>query len=445
MSWFDDLQQASFRGVPFGVLSADIQAGRRLAPHEYPYRDAPWIEDLGRAMRRIHLVGFLLEGDAIYGGGDVIAQRDQMLAALETAGPATLVHPTLGRLVVNAEPATITEKWESGRYFELNFSFIEHGQRLFPSVTVATGSASLSDAIACDVASVLTFVARLNRLLLWPSEMIKRISATASFWGALGQNLVDDATRLYNMPGTLQGTYGRFFGGARKQTSSPRATTSATVASQIAAGTASRTAVAAAARGLTSAAAALTPASASARGAAAQAMAAAVRAAIVDPADGIRLLAQLASYTPTTATMNSVVGQAMATGQSASGDLFRRAAVAAAARAAAVYQPNSADDAVNVRDTVTALIDAEITVAGDQGEDDAYNGLRALRASVVADLNARGAALSSLQLVTVGASLPAPVLAQRLYRDGKRSDELVGEANPRHPAFMPTKFRALAS
>ena len=48
------------------------------------------------------------------------------------------------------------------------------------------------------------------------------------------------------------------------------------------------------------------------------------------------------------------------------------------AEAVTAYQPSSYDDAVSVRNQVCALLDTEITIAGDQGEDDVYNALRAL-------------------------------------------------------------------
>jgi len=83
---------------------------------------------MGRSPRRHQLVGFLLQNDAVYGGGDVIAQRDQMLAACEAAGPGTLVHPTLGIMTVSVLDLSVTQKWDAGGYFELSFSFIEAGQ-----------------------------------------------------------------------------------------------------------------------------------------------------------------------------------------------------------------------------------------------------------------------------------------------------------------------------
>ena len=175
-----------------------------------------------------------------------------------------------------------------------------------------------------------------------------------------------------------------------------------------------------------------------------QGLAAAVLNAISDPADALRLLASLATPAAVLPTPAGAVGTAMATMQSGVGDLFRRAAVAALARASAKYQPNSFDDAVSVRATVCAFLDAEILIAGNQGEDATYTALRALRAAVVNDLTTRGAVLATLNTVHTSAPIPAPVLALRLYRDPSRADELVTEAGPIHPAFMPTSFKALS-
>ncbi|HEV2363938.1 MAG TPA: DNA circularization N-terminal domain-containing protein, partial [Caulobacteraceae bacterium] len=100
MSFIDELRPASFRGVPFGVLRAESRYGRRLAVHEYPFRDTPWPEDLGKASRRFQLEGFLVSDSRVYGGGDVIAQRDAMVAAAEKNGQGALVHPVKGEIQV---------------------------------------------------------------------------------------------------------------------------------------------------------------------------------------------------------------------------------------------------------------------------------------------------------------------------------------------------------
>lgn len=178
---------------------------------------------------------------------------------------------------------------------------------------------------------------------------------------------------------------------------------------------------------------------------AAQDLAAALYSAAVMPADALRLLSSLAQFFPDDVTSSSVIGDALQVMQSASGELFRRAAVVALARASADYEPTSADDAAAVRAMVCAALDVEITAAGDQGQDATFNALRAVRAAVVHDLSTRGAGLASIADVSSSLPMPAPVLAQRLYRAPGRADELVSQAGPIHPAFMPVTFKALSS
>lgn len=177
---------------------------------------------------------------------------------------------------------------------------------------------------------------------------------------------------------------------------------------------------------------------------AAQALAASLLNATSDPADSVRVLASLADFTPNNPTSASAVGDAMATMQTQCGALFRRAAVVALARASAQYQPSSFDDAVDIRGRVCDLLDAEILIAGNTGADASFNALRTLRTAVVKDLTTRGATLATLTTISSPGPVPAPVLAQRVYRDSTRADELVTEADPIHPAFMPVSFKALS-
>ena len=96
-------------------------------------------------------------------------------------------------------------------------------------------------------------------------------------------------------------------------------------------------------------------------------------------------------------------------------------------------------------DLAAGLIDAEITVAGDAGDDDSFTALRGLRVAVVQDLTARGANLAPMTQVTTAEPTPSLVLAQRLYRDPTRAGELERESGCRHPLFLPQSFAALAA
>ena len=99
-AWQAAIRQASYKGVPFGVFTADTQFGRKNAVHSYPQRDGVWIEDLGRKARLLHLNAFLIENSVVYGGGPVNLQRQLFIAAFEGEGDGELVHPTLGRVKV---------------------------------------------------------------------------------------------------------------------------------------------------------------------------------------------------------------------------------------------------------------------------------------------------------------------------------------------------------
>ncbi|HET7500656.1 MAG TPA: DNA circularization N-terminal domain-containing protein [Kofleriaceae bacterium] len=100
MSWLDGLRKvkfngkeligASFRGVPFFVETSERTGGRRMVTHEFPGRDEPFVEDLGRKPATFRVDGYVI-------GDDYLAQRDALRAALEdTAGPGELVHPYHG-------------------------------------------------------------------------------------------------------------------------------------------------------------------------------------------------------------------------------------------------------------------------------------------------------------------------------------------------------------
>ncbi|MDE8559052.1 hypothetical protein PZO64_22590, partial [Pantoea vagans] len=79
------------------------------------------------------------------------------------------------------------------------------------------------------------------------------------------------------------------------------------------------------------------------------------------------------------------------------------------------------------------------------GYDDLYAEMTTLRTNFVTTMTANGASLSSVQTVTFNRPLPALTIANRLYQDAERSESLVKMADPIHPAFMPTSFKALTS
>lgn len=151
MTWRDQLQPASFRGVPFGVISGSLTAGRRLARHEYPQRDLPYVEDMGRRAREYKVEAFII-------GPDYMSGRDELLAAIEEEGPGQLVHRYYGTQIVSVAECELTESTDFGGMAKFTLQFVEAGEQAEPSVGIDSGAELLQaqgfayDAIMDDFA-----------------------------------------------------------------------------------------------------------------------------------------------------------------------------------------------------------------------------------------------------------------------------------------------------
>lgn len=130
MSWREDLRRvthadgrqlvgASFRGVPFFVESGERSGGRRAVVHEFPLRDDPFVEDLGRRARTFRVEGYVV-------GDDYLEQRDALLEALEdVSGPGELVHPYHGARRAICVSVAVREARADGGMAALSMEFAE--------------------------------------------------------------------------------------------------------------------------------------------------------------------------------------------------------------------------------------------------------------------------------------------------------------------------------
>ena len=133
MAWRDNLVPASFRGVGFQVDETEAPiAGRRVAVHEYPGRDEPFVEDLGRVTKRWTIEAFVV-------GDDYATVRDRLIDACDMPGAGELVHPYLGSLQVACTACSLTERTREGRMARFSLSFVEAGANQYPSNRVNTG------------------------------------------------------------------------------------------------------------------------------------------------------------------------------------------------------------------------------------------------------------------------------------------------------------------
>jgi prophage DNA circulation protein len=212
-SWWQQLQPGSWRGVGFVLDAGQTKAGRRVAIHEYPYRDTAWSEDLGKLPRRFTVEAYLT-------GDDVYQQRDAMLAACEQPGAGTLVHPTLGSLQCVLLDFTVTDRRERGRYVEVALSFIIAGDVLYPGATTNTTDAIGSASVALTAASK----GDLGGVLSSVTSTVHQVTGAVGQFTSIAGTMVNDASRVFGAVRGLSGYFGRFATGSRSTLLSPLAT-----------------------------------------------------------------------------------------------------------------------------------------------------------------------------------------------------------------------------
>jgi prophage DNA circulation protein len=146
--WREKLRPASFRNAVFHVETGGKTSGRRIALHEYPKRDTPYAEDMGKRTTVFDITGYVIEWDAQL-GRDYTRPRDRLIEALEKEGPAALIHPTLrDDLQVVCERYSIREDREKGGYAVFEMHFIEAGSAGNGVASTNTSSAAIGTASA---------------------------------------------------------------------------------------------------------------------------------------------------------------------------------------------------------------------------------------------------------------------------------------------------------
>lgn len=380
------LRPASFRGVPFQVDSSDMGAGRRTQLHEYPQRDKPWVEDLGRAAREISFEGFVV-------GADYVEQANKLLAALEEAGPGSLVHPWFGALTVSLKDTARVSFNSALGHARFTLSFVESGELAFPAAVASTAvqtrlaaqdieTAAVGDfAKVFKVAGLQDFVA--TEAMGDVTDIFDEVSAGAvpgidAFgYASRAVAALQGAVLLLNNPAALGQAIVGFLGVSDYTDGALRWT------------------------GL------------------AQSL---IRLSAVA---GLGVPSAPSVYTPSRqqAWLNTVATNA----------LTRQALLAQAVGISSLVTASVYDDTVGLRNTLTAALDAESLNASDSS----YAALQAARGAVWRDLTERSRDGARLTGLTPTETTPALVLAYDYYEDAERATDIVDRNRLRHPGFVP--------
>ncbi|WP_338803572.1 DNA circularization N-terminal domain-containing protein [Xenorhabdus griffiniae] len=447
-NWVEHLRPASFRGVPFAVVSGESVFGRRQAVHEYPYRDTAWIEDLGRATRRITLRGFIIQDSVIYNAPDVITQRKNLVAACETGSTGTLVHPTLGELTVSVTESGLrmTESVESGRVFEFTLTVIESGLKVF-AVTNSTKSATAvgQNWLRTYTTMLAKYISMVRGEIRSVVQGIRIIRQTADQWIGMVTRSVNEVTNLSDMLKTTFGSerYGRYqrgkIGGTvsgatgiRSQDDKPH--NDAEVVKKTTANVVmGRKTISDNIEKLTTASTVEAFSEAAGN----------VVMAIIHSAGSID--EKVAIFENLSAFQNTRYQQGAIDRHVTEMTVLLLVVLSAGAMAqvASEFTPANNQEAHDLLTRVCQALDTALVMAGDLGVDEIYDSLLSLRDEFITSATLKGAEAGRLAQFELPTTLPALNVANRIYQDAARSDELVQAANPRHPAFMPTRFRAL--
>jgi prophage DNA circulation protein len=445
--WRGLIRSSSFRGVPFAMVMEEGSHGRRQAVHEYPYRDTAWIEDLGRGTRRFVLRGFIIQNSQVYGGGDVITQRQSLIAACEKKGSGTLIHPTLGELTVSVPEngLRISGSMENGRVFEFTLMVIESGQKVFAITdSAAAGNSVRTNYLKLVSTAVASTLARIKGEIRGVTQAIKTIKGTVTFWTNMVDNSISEVTNLSNVLNSTFGNtrYGRYKKGSVGGRSPAIAGSAATVdvvddqglSDQVTAQSVMDR------KNITDTVDELNNSSTADEFV--QGISDVVNSILNSAGsvnERISALEKLANSTSTeyqqsesskaiSATINTLI-IVLCTGAMTS--------------SAADANPTSRDESEQLTQRVSQQLDEALLLVGDRADDELYNALLSIRTAFISTMMERSSGLSDLMLVTMTQPIPALTLANRLYQDASRADELIQEALVPHPAFMPLTMKVL--
>ena len=120
--WRMRLVPASYASVRFHVEQQARNSGRRVVLHEYPKRDEPYAESMGRHAIRYQMTGYLI-------GPKYHLVKKELIKALESRDGAELMDPYLAEpLMCICERYSVTETRVRGGYCTIDMAFVELGK-----------------------------------------------------------------------------------------------------------------------------------------------------------------------------------------------------------------------------------------------------------------------------------------------------------------------------
>jgi len=387
-AWRRSLRAASFRGVGFKVDTSDRETGRRAVTHEFPGRDVPYTEDLGRKARSYGVEAYVL-------GPDYMPARDALLKACEEEGPGRLVTPWAGEVLVVCTGCRVRESKSGGGMATFSLTFSEAGEAASPSGSAKPGAQAglradnALDEADADVNRRVRLKGQPHPVLAATMKVAREVAVSAQQGATAGATPEGWADHVDMVTSMLPEEIAEWLPSSL-----------------------------------------LRPL-----------IAYAVRDDLTGAGHTRRAndMLFLAASTPTVTVPEGAgtMRTTAAENAQAIADYQRRAATAEAARSAALSAPASRADAATLREGVTDAVDAVLDGATDDGVYASFTDLQAATVKALTD-----SAGSAPDVVTVRQSTVAPslVVAHRTVADRDAPDvetEILARNRVRHPGFVP--------
>lgn len=408
-TWRDQMLPASFRGIDFLIPQASVPVGMKVQLHEFPQRDEPFAEQLGKQAQVHRLVCWII-------GDDCFERRDKFMEAVQTPGAGELVHPWLGRMQVKAGEAELTHDFKQGGMAAFAVTFYPDIPLKFPAAKVNTQQqvVKASDSLlGSALARYKSAMAKVDQARLGLARLRNSLSGVYTviqqqFSTIVGvfTNLTGFVQSLMNAPDSLSSLFSSYFSEFSVDDylgddSGSSYRNSVAIATQQTEAVASIDTVSQAG-GVDAAAAS-------------QATANLVQDALLVQVALIISEMPVASQPVSTVTVSSVEQQAVQ-------PIVRQ-------------EVPVADDVIELRDNLNeAIFQASL-----KADPEHYMVLNTLRQTIVKHLTAVAESGVRLVEITPPETLSALVLAYRRFGDATRESEVVQRNRLRHPGFVPAR------
>ena len=363
--------------------------------HEFPQREDPYVDDLGRRARTFRFEGYVI-------GADYVAQKNALLSALEDkAGPGELVHPYYGRKRGICNGVSVRETIADGGVALFAIEFIETPKQ------IASPTDSVDSASQVTVAADAGFTAT-------DAEFQAAYSTTGQPSFAVKSLANDLVGRTRQLKSSLS---------AVTKTTQELAKLNQATQSLI---TNVSTLIRTPSSILTSFVNAID--------AIGDTVASAPRQILKALHAAYQLPPPPLAFGTTGTRVRERANQAALTAA------LRQVLAIQSARAIVQVTYQTIEDATLDAADVIGMIDGEAAIAGDE----AYPALMQLRAMVIRAVPGN-AALARILTVERRTALPSLLLAYQLYGSVDGESDVVARNNPQHPGFMSGLLRVLSS